>query len=92
MKQIVRDAINKVLASAQLSAVDFNIEYPADLKFGDYSSNVAMVLAKNMEKNPRDLAQAIVNDLNRTLPPQIEKVEMAGPGFINFYLNKEIIV
>jgi len=91
MKQIVRDSINKVLASAQLSAVDFNIEYPADLKFGDYSSNVAMVLAKNMEKNPRDLAQAIVNDLNRDLPPQIEKAEMAGPGFINFYLKKETI-
>jgi len=91
MKQVVRDSINKVLASAQLSAVDFNIEYPADLKFGDYSSNVAMVLAKNMEKNPRDLAQAIVNDLNRTLPPQIEKAEMAGPGFINFYLKKETI-
>jgi len=91
MKQIVREAINKVLASAQLSAVDFNIEYPADLKFGDYSTNVAMVLAKNMEKNPRDLAQAIVNDLNRDLPPQIEKAEMAGPGFINFFIKKETI-
>lgn len=91
MKQIVREAINTVLRTAQLQAVDFNIEYPADLKFGDYSSNIAMVLAKKLEKNPRDLAQAIVNDLNRTLPFQIEKVEMAGPGFINFYLKKEII-
>jgi arginyl-tRNA synthetase len=91
MKQIIREAIDKVLKSAQLNAVDFNIEYPADLKFGDYSSNVAMVLAKNMEKNPRDLAQAIVNDLNRNPTLEIEKVEMAGPGFINFYFKKEFI-
>jgi arginyl-tRNA synthetase len=91
MKEIIRQSINTVLRSAQLGEVDFNIEYPADLKFGDYSSNVAMVLAKNLEKNPRDLAQVIVNDLNRTLSPEIEKVEMAGPGFINFYLKKEII-
>jgi arginyl-tRNA synthetase len=91
MKQIIRESINKVLASAQLRAVEFEIEYPADLKFGDYSSNVAMVLAKNMEKNPRDLAQVIVNDLNRNLPLQIDRVEMAGSGFINFYLKKEFI-
>ncbi len=91
MKQIVRESINKVLRSAGLNEVDFNIEYPADLKFGDYSSNVAMVLAKKIEKNPRDLAQAIVNDLNRNLSPEIEKAEMAGPGFINFYLKKEIL-
>jgi arginyl-tRNA synthetase len=91
MKEIVRQAINNVLQSAQLGGVNFNVEYPADLKFGDYSSNVAMVLAKNLEKNPRDLADVIVRDLSRTLPPEIEKVEVAGPGFINFYLKKEII-
>lgn len=91
MKEIIRQSINSVLKSARLSEVDFNIEYPGDLKFGDYSSNVAMVLAKKLEKNPRDIAQAIVNDLNRNLAPEVEKAEMAGPGFINFYLKKEIL-
>lgn len=60
-------------------------ERTRDQAYGDFASNCAMVLAKSMRRKPRDLAQAIV----KALPPseQVARVEIAGPGFINFYLT-----
>ncbi|KKP35565.1 MAG: arginyl-tRNA synthetase [candidate division TM6 bacterium GW2011_GWF2_32_72] len=55
-------------------------------QFGDLSTNAAMVLAKELQKNPREIAQEISkNFINKF----IEKTEIAGPGFINFFLTKE---
>ena len=52
---------------------------------GDWSSNVAMILAKELQENPKELAKKIIS----SLPDKewIEKVELAGPGFINFFLT-----
>ena len=61
------------------------VERARSAEHGDYSSNIAMVLAKPARKAPRELAQAIID---RLLPSRhIEKVELAGPGFINFHLS-----
>jgi len=83
--------------------VDFSIEHPADLTHGDYSTNVAMVLSKQVGKNPRELADEIVKKIQQQIEVEkqdpsinpidyIEKVEVAGPGFINFYLEKNFFV
>jgi arginyl-tRNA synthetase len=53
---------------------------------GEFASNVAMVLAKQAGMKPRDLAQAVIDHLPRSR--QVEKLEIAGPGFINFYLDR----
>ncbi len=58
-----------------------------DASFGDFSCNVAMMLAKQAAMAPRDIAQQIINRL--AADNIIEKVEIAGPGFINFYLAKD---
>lgn len=65
--------------------VEATVERTRDASNGDFASNVAMRLAKPARKNPRELAAMIIEQL----PPsaQIEKVELAGPGFINFYLS-----
>ena len=60
-----------------------------DLNYGDYSTSVAMVLAKELKQSPVAVAKNIVSKLNETKSENILKVEMAGPGFINFYLKKE---
>ena len=62
------------------------LEYPADLTHGDFSCNVAMVLAKEAGKDPRELAQQIVDALPQH--DDIERIEVAGSGFINFYLSR----
>ena len=63
------------------------LEHPEELSNGDYSSNIAMVLAKRLAQDPRGLAQKIVEKIKTNLPAEIEKVETAGSGFINFYLS-----
>ncbi len=67
------------------------IEQPSDKKFGDFSTNIALITAKECKKKPRDLAQQIIEHL--VFPPDtIAKIEVAGPGFINFYLTSLFIM
>jgi len=65
--------------------IESTVERTRDAKHGDFASNLAMRLAKPARRSPRDLAAAIVEKLPDT--DQIDKVEIAGPGFINFYLS-----
>ena len=62
------------------------LEHPAEPKFGDYSTNIALTLARQESKNPREMAELIVSGIDDK--DLIEKIEVAGPGFINFYLDK----
>lgn len=80
-------AINEgLLPSEQLT--DFTIETPSNREHGDYAVNAAMAWARLFKKAPRQIAEIIVNncDFNGTF---IERCEIAGPGFINFFLNKD---
>lgn len=79
--------IIKALSELKIEAESVHLEHPVDLKMGDYSTNVAMVYAKQSGQNPRELAEKIVEKIPVT--GVLEKVEVAGAGFINFYLNKD---
>lgn len=85
MKETIKNLINNAIKNLQLESVSFNIEHPEDLQNGDYSTNVSLVLSKKVGKNPRELAEDIKKEIE--LPSEIEKIEVAGPGFINFYLS-----
>lgn len=69
--------------------ISFSIEHPGELAHGDYASNVAMVAAKELGKNPREVAEELVSKLDI---PGVDRIEIAGPGFINFYLNRVFFV
>ena len=90
VKQKLVEEIKKSIQQAQLADVneipEIKIEIPKDNKNGDYSTNIAMVLTKIAKRNPREIATAIVENLDTTAA-QVEKVDIAGPGFINFYLD-----
>ena len=64
------------------------LEIPKDNKNGDYSTNIAMRLTKQLQKKPQEIASIIKDGLLEELNI-IEKIEIAGPGFINFWLKKE---
>ena len=64
-----------------------HLERPAGRGHGDWSTNVAMVTAKRAGSNPRALATAVVDVLERALPDHVVSVEVAGPGFVNFRLD-----
>lgn len=68
------------------------MEHPDVVAHGDYSTNIALVTAKRIGKNPRQLAEELKTEIEKNLPSTIEKVEIAGPGFINFFLSREFFV
>jgi arginyl-tRNA synthetase len=63
-----------------------NLELPARREHGDWSTNAALAAAKAAGKNPRELAVQLTDYLNANLPTHVTKVEIAGPGFVNFHL------
>lgn len=79
--------LQKALASVAPTAADtaIHLERPRDPSHGDFATNLAMQLAKALKKNPRDIAQQLLNEL----PPSalVTAAEIAGAGFINFRLN-----
>ncbi len=92
VKQTLIEEIKASINKANLAedTPEIKIEIPKDTKNGDYSSNIAMVLTKIAKRNPREIAQAIVDHLD-TSKPHVKQVDIAGPGFINFYLNNQYL-
>ncbi len=87
IKNSVITALKKAYEAGDLPSNDFpeiNIEEPKNDTQGDFSSNIAMVMAKTQKMAPRKIAEAVTKNFDDT---SVEKVEIAGPGFINFYLK-----
>lgn len=88
IEQTLTLALKKIIEEKTLGEVNalpiIHLERPKQITHGDYSSNIAMVLAKEAGCAPRILAEKIIAALPAT--SYIEKIEIAGPGFINFYL------
>ncbi|MFA6797340.1 MAG: arginine--tRNA ligase [Candidatus Paceibacterota bacterium] len=92
IRDILENSIMTALLDLKIDSSiipNINLEHPEDISNGDYSVNVAMVLSKRLARNPRELAENIITEINKNLPKEIQKVEVAGPGFINFYLSKK---
>jgi arginyl-tRNA synthetase len=83
LASIISSALDQILDDS--SAIDIHIERPKTLEHGDYSTNIALQLTKILKKNPREIAQLIIEKVG--LDPSIDRLEIAGPGFINFYLS-----
>lgn len=89
LRQKLVDAVSAAIAAGELpdeETAEFIIEIPSNKANGDYSSNIAMACARCFKKAPRMIAQSIADhiDLRDTL---FERVEIAGPGFLNFFLS-----
>src|SRR5713226_4994590 len=88
MKQLIVSVLEAAIARAHAagrlatSSASVAVEAPKDLAHGDIASNVALTLARAESKAPRALAEIIREHLQ--LPPEIDHVGVAGPGFINF--------
>ena len=85
IKEIITEAFEKTGASCDFPG-GFVIEKPREKAHGDFSANIAMLLAKPLGKAPRVIAQELLSYMNFS-DSFIERAEIAGPGFINFFLN-----
>ena len=84
LKLNIQKALSKLGQTASLN--DIIIEKSKDTAHGDYASNVAMKFSRVFGKAPRDVAQLIIDNLDLN---DIEKIEIAGPGFINFFMKND---
>ena len=84
----VKEAAQKAFADIEIP--DFTIECPKDSGHGDYAVNLAMLLARAAHLAPRAIAEKITENLDASAIGA-EKIEIAGPGFINFYLDKSYL-
>jgi arginyl-tRNA synthetase len=89
VKRTIEKLTLEVIRNMGLEAHDFVVEHPTSLENGDYSTNAAMVLAKPLGKNPKELAEEIAAVLRQTKNDFIDEIKVAGPGFVNFYLSKD---
>ncbi|MBI1937340.1 MAG: arginine--tRNA ligase [Ignavibacteriales bacterium] len=87
LKKIFEDASQKLI---YLQDVELIFSVPAQQSHGDYSTNAAMMLTKKLKRNPRELANEIIANLDYD-KSIIERIEIAGPGFINFYFASSYV-
>ncbi|MBP3952756.1 arginine--tRNA ligase [Bacillus suaedae] len=94
MKQQLKEEIILAVKAAELATdetiPEVTLESPKDKAHGDYATNMAMQLARVAKQAPRAIAEQLVAKLNQERA-SIEKVEIAGPGFINFYMNNSYL-
>lgn len=89
LRTAIMDAAGRAVADGEFPEIalsDFNVEVPANRSFGDYSANAAMVWARNLHCAPRKIAQALV-DRMVLCDTFFDRCEVAGAGFLNFYLG-----
>lgn len=87
LKENLKQAVLKAF-EVETALEDIVIEVPKFKEHGDYSSNIAMRLTKILKSNPRMIAQNIIDQLDMS---SIEKTEIAGAGFINLFLKKDVL-
>ena len=89
---IIKSALRRSEEKAEISGIDLpylEVEAPANSAYGDYACNAAMILASKVRQNPRMIAEIIQNNINDE-ENILQKVQIAGPGFINFFIKDEI--
>lgn len=86
--KIIQNAVKDLFG---LEQVDFAVDYPKDEKFGDYASNVALVLAKKVGKSPMEIAESLKSKVESLKSSEFGKIEIAAPGYVNFYLSEKFL-
>lgn len=89
VKGQITDAVKKASGTSEI-----NLEIPENNSFGDYTTNVALASAKEKGENPKGVAEGLVKKLeaDKNLSEICDKIEIAGPGFINFWLKTDILI
>ena len=88
IKEMINSALNELSIEFNLESIV--VEVPKKREQGDFSTNIAMQLTKVLKNNPRNIAEKIVEVLSKNTN-EIKTIEIAGPGFINIYLNDEYV-
>ncbi len=86
LQKLITDAVKNLASSWGIEQTpEVKLDYPKQAGHGDYAANIALPLAKKLKRNPREIAQQIVDHIPEN--NLVDKIEIAGPGFINFFIK-----
>lgn len=86
---ITKKALTNAVKELGFDTSAIHLQHSSVLGHGDISTNIAMVLGKETKQNPKDIAGEIITYIKKHKLPEIEKIELAGSGFINFFLSRD---
>ncbi|MFL2983728.1 MAG: arginine--tRNA ligase [Candidatus Neomarinimicrobiota bacterium] len=89
LKEKIKSAITLSLENLFYPHKDYSLAPPKNNSYGDLSSNIALLLSKDLKKAPMDIGKIIVAQLNKNLDENISSISLTNPGFINFVINNE---
>ena len=93
VQKIVAESVNILRRRNYFESTSREIEItiPKRREFGDFSTNIAIILASELDKNPHEVAELIIDNIPLEGRDLFKKIEIAGPGFINFFINEKAI-
>ncbi len=94
LQQKLREALNDLQETGILPVFDvpdIHVERPKDDQFGEYTSHIALVASKPCGRNPHEIAEALKERMITCEPGLFEKIEVAGPGHLNFFLSQRVL-
>jgi arginyl-tRNA synthetase len=92
MNDYLHTFVSKALHELFGMSPDFVIEHPKDMSHGDYATNAALIVAKTLQARPKESAEKLMEYLNTNKEEFIQSITIAGPGFINFTLDRKYFV
>ena len=90
IKEKIKKKLKLFLKKLNINDIEFDLYHPDNDKFGDYSTNLALKLGKKLKQSPKEIAKTVVKKFGTM--KEIEKIEVATPGFINFFLSKQFLI
>ena len=92
MKNTLSNALHEIITALDYPETNIVVQLPKNPEHGDFATNLAMQLGEKLGKNPRDIAQILAEKLIENYPKLVESAHIAGPGFLNITINKEMFV
>ena len=89
LKEKLMNSIGVALRSLSFPEKDYSLAPPKNNEFGDLSSNIALLLAKDLKKSPMDIGRIIASELGKDLDENVTNVSVTNPGFINFEIDDQ---
>ena len=91
MKEHIYSQLQSIISGITDKEVSFQLTTPENPEHGDYSTNAALVLSKLLGRSPRGVAENIALEIRNLKLEIIDKVDIAGPGFVNFFISKDAL-
>ncbi len=94
IKELIKESIIKLQKQKEIPVFDIDeikVEYSEQKIYGDYSANIAMIIAKKVKKNPIETAELLIENFKDKIPDLFERIKIVKPGFINFFVSNKYL-